>query len=123
MYTLPCDPASILYIAENKTLAGKEDCSFEWEALGRKLTVVFFEKMPMPGSLVQRVNRETVGMQQNLLSIAEILQTLGAPVLPADQSDSHTDRAPPGERVRALGHHSIQVLSGACCWCARVLTG
>ena len=84
MYTLSCNPAVILYIADNKTLAGKEDRTYEGEALGRKLTVVFFEKIPGPGGLAQRVNRETLGMQQNLLSIAEILQTLGGPELPAD---------------------------------------
>ena len=85
MYTLSCKPASILYIAENKTLPGQEDRTYEGEALGRKLAVVFFEKIPGPGGLAQRVNRETFGMQQNLLSIAEILQTLGGPgLLPAD---------------------------------------
>jgi hypothetical protein len=35
MYKLSCQPSVILYIAENKTLAGKEDRSYEGEALGR----------------------------------------------------------------------------------------
>jgi hypothetical protein len=43
MYRLSCKPSVVLYIAENKTLAGKEDRTYEGEALGRKLAVVFFE--------------------------------------------------------------------------------
>ena len=84
MYTLSCDPSSFLYIADNKTLAGKEGRAYEEEAVGRKMAVVFFESLPGPGRLVQRVHRDTLGMQQTLLSTAELLQTIGGLVLPAD---------------------------------------
>ena len=57
MYKLSCKPSVILYIAENKTLAGKEDRSYEGEALGRKMAIVFFEEQDE--GLVRRVNRET----------------------------------------------------------------
>ena len=82
MYKVSCKPAATLYVAENKTLAGKEDRVYEGEALGRKMAIVFFEDAPGPGSLVRRVNRETTGMQQTLLSIAEVLQTLGVHIPP-----------------------------------------
>ena len=82
MYKISCQPSVILYIAENKTLAGKEDRSYEGEALGRKMAIVFFEQQDE--GLVRRVNRETLGMQQQLLSIAELLQTIGGVPLPAD---------------------------------------
>ena len=83
-YRLSCKPDAPLYIAENKTLAGKEDKAYEGEALGRKLAVVFYEHLPGPGGLVQRVHKETLGMKQHLLTIAELLQQLGGPVVPAD---------------------------------------
>ena len=58
MYKVSCKPATTLYVAENKTLSGKEDRVYEGEALGRKMAIVFFENAPGPGSLVRRVNRE-----------------------------------------------------------------
>ena len=82
MCRLSCKPSVLLYIAENKTLAGKEDRSYEGEALGRKMAVVFFEDTH--GGLIRRVHRETLGMNQVLLSIAEVLQTLGGIAVPAD---------------------------------------
>ena len=82
MYKLSCKPAVILYIAENKTLAGREDRSYEGEALGRKMAVVFFEDLD--GTLVRRVDREILGMHQKLLSIAEVLQTIGGIAVPPD---------------------------------------
>ena len=84
MYRVSCKPSVILYIAENKTLAGKENRSYEGEALGRKMAVVFFQDMPGPGDLVKRVQNETMCMQQVLLSVAEILQTIGVHGIPAD---------------------------------------
>ena len=75
MYKVSCRPDTILYIAENKRLAGREHREHEDEALGRKMAIVFYENLP--GGLVQRVHRETLGMQQNPLTIAELLQTLG----------------------------------------------
>ena len=88
MYKLSCSPSSIFYVAENKTLAGKEERSYEGEALGRKLAVVFFEALE--GDLAQRVDKDTGGMRQVLLSIAEILQALGVE-LPADPARTAAD--------------------------------
>ena len=83
MYKVSCKPSVILYIAENKTLGGREDRNYEGEAMGRKIAVVFFEDVPGGGGLVRRTYRETQAMQQHLLSIAEILQSLQIPI-PAD---------------------------------------
>ena len=44
MYKLSCRPSAHFYVAENKTLAGKEDRAYDGEALGRKLAVVFFRR-------------------------------------------------------------------------------
>ena len=41
MYKLSSSPSAVFYIAESKTLAGKEDRAYEGEALGRKLAIVF----------------------------------------------------------------------------------
>ena len=82
MYRLSLNPAVVLYVAENKTLAGKEDRTYEGEAQGRKLAVVFFEDMG--DNLVRRVNRQGLGMQQELMSIAEIIQGIGGIALPPD---------------------------------------
>ena len=80
MYRVSLKPSVVLYVAENKTLAGKEDRAYEGEALGRKLALVFFEDCD--GGLVRRVDRGTLGMQQQLLTLAEILQTIGGVHLP-----------------------------------------
>jgi hypothetical protein len=81
----------VLYIAENKTLSGKEDRTYEGEALGRKLATVFFEDAGE--GLVRRVQRESLGMQQQLLTPAEILQTIGGVALPPDpeRTAAHTE--------------------------------
>ncbi len=81
MYKLSCSPSVVLYIVENKTLAGKEDRTYEGEALGRKLVVSFMEHT---GNLVQRVDRESLVLKQQLLSLAELLQTVGGVALPVD---------------------------------------
>ena len=36
MYRVSCNPSVVLYVAENKTLAGKEDRAYEGEAMRRK---------------------------------------------------------------------------------------
>ena len=82
MYKFSCNPSVVLYIAENKTLAGREDRTYEGEALGRKLAVVFFEEMGE--SLVKRVHTENQGMQQSLLSLAELLRNVGGIDVPDD---------------------------------------
>ena len=91
MYRLSCKPSVILYIAENKVLAGREDRTYEGEALGRKMAIVFFEDMD--ASLARSVSRETFGMHQVLLSTAEILQTLQA------CENNSTDRASAGDSL------------------------
>ena len=82
MFKLSCNPSVVFYIAENKTLAGKEERTYEGEALGRKLAIVFFEEAGE--DLVRRVHRASLGMEQQLLSIAELLQTIGGVAVPAD---------------------------------------
>ena len=91
MYRVSLKPSVVLYVAENKTLAGKEDRAYEGEALGRKLALVFFEDCD--GGLVRRVDRGTLGMQQQLLTLAEILQTIGEVHLPpsADRTAAETE--------------------------------
>jgi hypothetical protein len=82
MYTLSCKPSVYIYIAENKTLAGREAKSCEGEASGRKMVIAFFEASPC--GLVQRVDRTNSILKQHLLSLAELLQTIGGFVLPLD---------------------------------------
>ena len=82
MYRVSCNPSVVLYVAENKTLAGKEDRAYEGEAMGRKMALVFFEDAD--AGMVRRVDRGLVGMKQELLTLAELLQTLGGIVVPAD---------------------------------------
>ena len=91
MYRVPCKPATTLCIAENKTLACKEDRSYEGEALGRKVAVVFFETID--GGLVRRVNRDTLTMKQELLPIAEILHTIRGAAIHDDpeRTAAHTE--------------------------------
>ena len=87
MYKLSLCPSVIIYVSENKTLAGREDREYEGEASGRKVAFVFFEAAPGPGGLVQRVNRETLALTPELLTIAELLQTCGF-TLPPDPDRS-----------------------------------
>ena len=49
---------------------------------GAQTAILLFELHA--GGLVRRVNRETLGMAQHLLSIAELLHTVGGVHLPAD---------------------------------------
>jgi hypothetical protein len=62
MYKLSCKPSVVLYVVENKTLAGKEDRSYEGEAMGRKLALAFFEQMD--NGLVRRVRRDDLVLKQ-----------------------------------------------------------
>ena len=50
--------------------------------MGRNLVLVFFEDAD--AGMVRRVDRGLVGMKQELLTLAELLQTLGGIVVPAD---------------------------------------
>ena len=81
MYRVSCNPSVVLYVAENKTLAGKEDRAYEGEAMGRNGPCVFEDA---DAGMVRRVDRGLVGMKQELLTLAELLQTLGGIAVPAD---------------------------------------
>ena len=82
MYKFTSRPTAIFYIAENKILAGKEDRTYNGEAMGRKLAIVFFEEQE--GGLVRPVNQEILRMHQELMSMAELMQTIGVIKLPPD---------------------------------------
>ena len=82
MYKLFFSPSAFFYISENKTLAGKEDRTYEGEALGRKLAIVFFEDAG--GGLVRRVHRDSLGVQQQVLTLVGLLQTIGGATLLPD---------------------------------------
>ena len=82
MYKLSCKPSVVLYVLENKTLAGKEEITYEGEAMGRKLAFAIFEHME--GGLVRRVDRGDLVLKQHLLTLAELLQTVGYIVLLPD---------------------------------------
>ena len=73
--------------------------------MGRKVAVVFFETID--GGLVRRVHRDTLTMKQELLSIAEILQTIGGVAIPDDpeRTAAHTELLL--ETIRAPGGCSI----------------
>lgn len=90
MYKLSCSPSVYFYVAENKTLAGREERTYEGEALGRKLAIAFFEAAA--GGLVQRVNQEDLTLKPQLLTLAELLQTCGVAVpRDAEQSAAATE--------------------------------
>ena len=108
MYRLSCRPSCVVYIAEHKTLAGKEDRTYEGEAMGRKMAVVFFEDLD--GGLVKRVNSESSGMQQVLLTIAELLQTVGGIAIPPDP-----DRAAAQTELLLESHYQhLEILRYTC---------
>ena len=69
-------------LQRNKTLAGKEDRTYEGEAMGRKLAIVFFEDAP--AGMMRRVDRSSGGLKQQLLTLAELLETIGGIVVPPD---------------------------------------
>ena len=89
VFTVSCQPEVFIFVCENKTLAGQEQREHEGEAEGRKLAVTFYEKA---GGLVRPVDREGHGLKLSLLTVAEILQTLGAAVPPdAERPASQTE--------------------------------
>ena len=81
MYRISQKPETLIYVSENKSLAGKEDKAIEGEASGRKLVVTFFEDGD--DGLAHRVDREGCALRPQLLNIAEMLQALGF-ALPPD---------------------------------------
>ena len=108
MYRLSCRASAVLYVAENKTLAGKEDRTYEREAMGRKLAIVFFEDCD--GDLVRRVDRSSGGMQQQLLTPAELLQTLGGIEIPPDPERTATTN----ELLLEIQFQDIEILRSVC---------
>ena len=91
MYKFSCAPDVLVYIAESKTLAGKEVRDYEGEALGRKLSVSFFQGAGGIRGLVVPVDPGAVRMQLQLLTIAEILQALGGVHVDPDPSRAASD--------------------------------
>ena len=87
VFTVSLCPSSFLYVAENKIVAGQERRAEDAEPVGRHLAIVFFERAPADPATLRRVHRETLNMRQELLTLAELLQTLGFQ-LPADPDRS-----------------------------------
>ena len=84
------NPESLLYVMENKSLAGKEDKATEGAATGRKLVVSLFEEGP--DGFTYRVDQEGSALKPQLLSIAEILQSLGFALPPdPDRTTAETE--------------------------------
>ena len=77
-YAFEAKPDILFYILENKTLAGREDRSEEGhpEAPGRKVALCFFERAELPGH-VRRAVRGSSALTPSLLTLAEILHTVG----------------------------------------------
>ena len=75
-YTISSNTKVLVYVADNKVLAGQEARNMQGEATGRKLVVVFYD-MNDDNSMAQRVHRDLQGQQQQLLTMAELLQTIG----------------------------------------------
>ena len=74
MFRISQRPETLVYVSENKSLAGKEDKATDGEASGRKLVVTFFEDGD--DGLAHRVDREGSALRPQLLNIAEMLQAL-----------------------------------------------
>ena len=75
---------ALFYILENKVLAGRAERA-AGEAVGRKLTVAFFERIGNEG-LVRPVDRSSQALKHQLLTLAELLQTCGLGDLAHDPS-------------------------------------
>ena len=89
MYKVP-GSESIFMVAESKTLPGREERP-DGEALGRKLVLAFFERLE--GPLVQPVDKTDLSLRTNLLTLAELLQTLGFALPPdPDRTSAETER-------------------------------
>ena len=80
MYKLSCDPDQILYVAAHKTLHGKGDRTYD--------------------------DQTSTGMHQILLTIAEILLTLGV-TLPEDHERSAAD----SERLVEAEYENLMIAS------------
>ena len=75
---------ALFYVLENKVLPGRAEIP-AGEAVGRKLTVAFFERLGNEG-LVRPVDRSSQALSPQLLTLAELLQTCGLGDLAHDPS-------------------------------------
>ena len=107
MFRVGASP-TYLYVVENKTLAGKEDRSYEGEAVGRKLTLAFFEDHD--AGLVRRVDRSTSGLSKQLLNVAEVIQSLGVAALPPDPDRTSAE----SELLYELAYRDLEVRKYTC---------
>ena len=82
MYTISYKPEVLVYVVENKILAGAEVRGHAGEALGRKLVVTFYKRDERDLAVRALVDDEG-NVKQDPLSLAELLQTLGY-LLPPD---------------------------------------
>ena len=107
MYRISQHPETLIYVSENKSLAGKEDRVTEGEAAGRRLVVTFFEERD--DGLAHRVDPSGTSMTPQLLSIAELLQCLGC-ALPPDP-----DRPPATTELLLEEHYQhLKILRVTC---------
>lgn len=107
MYRISQHPETLIYVSENKSLAGKEDRVTEGEAAGRRLVVTFFEERA--DGLAHRVDPSGTSMTPQLLSIAELLQCLGC-ALPPDP-----DRPPATTELLLEEHYQdLKILRLTC---------
>lgn len=86
-------PSVFFYISENKIVAGRSGRG-EGEAVGRSVVVTFFEPVPGTSSLtVRRVDRSSDALATKLLTIAEIMITIGfASGTPGGQTSAEQER-------------------------------
>ena len=100
-------PETLIYVSENKTLAGKDDRVTEGEAAGRRLVVTFFEERA--DGLAHRVDPSGTSMTPQLLIIAELLQCLGC-VLPPGP-----DRPPATTELLLEAHYQqVKIVRATC---------
>ena len=100
-------PETLIYVAENKTLAGNEDRVTEGEAAGRRLVVTFFEDRA--DGLAHRVDSSGTSLTPQLLSIAELLQCLGCALPPDPDRPSATT-----ELLLEDHYHHLKILRFTC---------
>ena len=107
MYRVSINPGTLIYVSENKTLAGKEHGALAGEATGRKLVVTFFEECE--DGLAHRVDRDGCTLKPQLLTLAEILQILGFALPPDPDRSSATT-----EHLVELHYQNLQIARLTC---------
>ena len=96
-YHFPAFPEVYFYVSENKILAGREDRG-EGEAVGRNMVLTFFEPMDQspasPDLRVHRVDRSSDALATQLMTLAELMRTIGfVPETPAGASSAQKELA------------------------------